>query len=84
VRENLREALRLLKEAGYDVPRAASWLMPGAERSSRSSCWARIRALSDVMLFFQAVAGAVGIGRQRGTIDPTQYETGFAAGISMW
>jgi microcin C transport system substrate-binding protein len=41
VRENLREALRLLKEAGYEV-RDRKLVDTRTERSSRSNCWARI------------------------------------------
>ena len=43
VRDNLREALRLLKEAGYEV-RDRKLVDVRPERSSRSNCWLRIRA----------------------------------------
>ncbi|KRR13206.1 hypothetical protein CQ12_31575 [Bradyrhizobium jicamae] len=88
VRENLREALRLLKEAGYEVrerrlvdsktgaPFALELL--GADPS-----------FERVMLFFKPSLERLGINVSVRTIDPTQYENrlrswDFDVVVSSW
>ena len=88
VRENLREALRLFKEAGYDV----------RDRKlvdTRTGAQFTIELLGDdpgferVMLFFKPSLERLGIAVSVRTIDPTQYENrlrswDFDVVVSSW
>jgi microcin C transport system substrate-binding protein len=73
VRNNLREALKLLKEAGYEV-RDQKLL------DSRTGAQLTIELLSEdpsferVMLFYKPSLERLGIGISVRTIDPIQYE----------
>jgi microcin C transport system substrate-binding protein len=88
VRENLREALRLLKEAGYEV-RDKKLV------DAKSGTQFAIELLGDdpsferVMLFFKPSLERLGIAVSVRTIDPTQYENrlrswDFDVVVSSW
>ena len=82
VRENLREGLRLLKEAGYEV-RERKLVDARPERSSLSNCWSKIRVSSASCCFSNlrwngsASQSVCARSIRRNT------RTGFVAGISM-
>ena len=73
VRENLREALRLLKEAGYEVrDRKLIEVKTGTQLSLE--LLAQDPAFERVMLFYKPSLERLGIAVSVRTIDPTQYE----------
>ena len=88
VRENLREALRLLKEAGYEVRErklvdSKSGAQFTLELLGADPCFER------VMLFFKPSLERLGIAVSVRTIDPTQYENrlrswDFDVVVSSW
>jgi microcin C transport system substrate-binding protein len=73
VRANLREALRLLKDAGHEV-------RDGKLVDSKTGAQLTVELLSEdpsferVMLFYKPSLERLGIGVSVRTIDPTQYE----------
>jgi microcin C transport system substrate-binding protein len=88
VRENLREALRLLKESGYEVRDrklvdAKNGTQFGLELLGEDPSFER------VMLFFKPSLERLGIAVSVRTIDPTQYENrlrswDFDVVVSSW
>src|SRR5882724_8877136 len=73
VRDNLREALRLLKEAGYEVrDRKLVDAKNGAQFSLE--LLGEDPSFERVMLFFKPSLERLGIAVSVRTIDPTQYE----------
>ena len=74
VRENLREALRLLKEAGYEVRDRKLVDSKTGNAVRRSNCSAQDPSFERVMLFFKPSLERLGIAVSVRTIDPTQYE----------
>jgi len=88
VRENLREGLRLLKEAGYEVrDRKLVDSRTGAQFALE--LLNADPAFERVMLFFKPSLERLGIAVSVRTIDPTQYENrlrswDFDAVVSSW
>lgn len=73
VRDNLREALRLLKAAGYEVrDRKLIDIKTGTQLSLE--LLAQDPAFERVMLFYKPSLERLGIAVSVRTIDPTQYE----------
>ncbi len=73
VRDNLREALRLLKEAGYEVrDRKLVDIKSGAQFTIE--LLVEDPSFERVMLFFKPSLERLGIAVSVRTIDPTQYE----------
>ena len=84
VRENLREAVRLMKEAGYRGARAQAGRQQDgrAVHTRNARCGSELRARHAVL---QAFSGAAWHCRQRADDrSERNMKTGFAAGISMW
>ena len=84
VRENLREALRLLKEAGYRGARSQAGRQQDGERSSRSNCSARIRASSGSCCSSSLRWSGSALPSACAPSIRRSMKTGFAAGISTW
>src|ERR1700676_751289 len=88
VRDNLREALRLLKEAGYEVrDRKLVDAKNGAQFSLE--LLGEDPSFERVMLFFKPSLERLGIAVSVRTIDPTQYENrlrswDFDAVVASW
>jgi microcin C transport system substrate-binding protein len=88
VRENLRESLRLLKEAGYEVrDRKLVDAKNGAQFSLE--LLGEDPSFERVMLFFKPSLERLGIAVSVRTIDPTQYENrlrswDFDVVVSSW
>jgi microcin C transport system substrate-binding protein len=88
VRDNLREALRLLKEAGYEVrDRKLVDAKNGAQFSLE--LLGEDPSFERVMLFFKPSLERLGIAVSVRTIDPTQYENrlrswDFDVVVSSW
>jgi microcin C transport system substrate-binding protein len=73
VRNNLREAMRLLKEAGYEVrDRKLIDTRTGAQLAFE--LLAQESTLERVMLFYKPALERLGMSVSVRTIDPTQYE----------
>ncbi len=73
VRNNLREALRLLKEAGYEV-RDRKLVEAKSGAPFAIELLADDPSMERVMLFFKPSLERLGIAVSVRTIDPTQYE----------
>src|SRR6266436_5213 len=73
VRENLREALRLLKEAGYEV-RDRKLIDTRSGTQFALELLGEDPSFERVMLFFKPSLERLGIAVSVRTIDPTQYE----------
>jgi microcin C transport system substrate-binding protein len=88
VRDNLREALRLLKEAGYEVrDRKLVDIKTGTQFALE--LLGEDPSFERVMLFFKPSLERLGIAVSVRTIDPTQYENrlrswDFDVVISSW
>ncbi len=73
VRENLREALRLIKEAGYEVrDRKLVDVKTGAQLALE--LLNQDASFERVMLFYKPSLERLGIAVSVRTVDPTQYE----------
>ena len=73
VRENLREALRLLKEAGYEV-RDRKLIDSKTGTQFAFELLSQDPSFERVMLFYKPSLERLGIAVSVRTIDPTQYE----------
>ena len=73
VRENLREALRLLKEAGYEV-RDRKLIDSKTGTQLAFELLSQDPSFERVMLFYKPSLERLGIAVSVRTIDPTQYE----------
>jgi microcin C transport system substrate-binding protein len=73
MRDNLREALRLLKEAGYEV-RERKLIDTRTGNQLAFELLAQDPAFERVMLFYKPSLERLGIAVSVRTIDPTQYE----------
>ena len=88
VRENLREALRLLKEAGYEV-RERKLVDSKTGAQFALELLGADPTFERVMLFFKPSLERLGIAVSVRTIDPTQYENrlrswDFDVVVSSW
>ena len=88
VRENLREALRLLKEAGYEV-RDRKLVDAKSGTQFALELLGEDPSFERVMLFFKPSLERLGIAVSVRTIDPTQYENrlrswDFDIVVSSW
>jgi microcin C transport system substrate-binding protein len=88
VRENLREALRLLKEAGYEV-RDRKLVDAKSGTQFALELLGEDPSFERVMLFFKPSLERLGIAVSVRTIDPTQYENrlrswDFDVVVSSW
>jgi microcin C transport system substrate-binding protein len=88
VRENLREALRLLKEAGYEV-RDRKLVDTRSGTQFALELLGEDPSFERVMLFFKPSLERLGIAVSVRTIDPTQYENrlrswDFDVVVSSW
>lgn len=88
VRENLREALRLLKEAGYEV-RDRKLVNGRTGAPFELELLGEDPSFERVMLFFKPSLERLGIAVSVRTIDPTQYENrlrswDFDVVVSSW
>ena len=73
VRENLREALRLFKEAGYEV-RERKLVDTKTGTQFAVELLAQLPVFERVMLFYKPSLERLGIAVTVRTVDPTQYE----------
>ena len=73
VRNNLREALRMLKEAGYEV-RDRKLVEAKSGRPFTAELLVEDPSMERIMLFFKPSLERLGIAVSVRTIDPTQYE----------
>jgi microcin C transport system substrate-binding protein len=88
VRENLREALRMLKEAGYEV-RDRKLVDTKTGTQFALELLGEDPSFERVMLFFKPSLERLGIAVSVRTIDPTQYENrlrswDFDVVVSSW
>ena len=74
MRANLREAMRLLKEAGFEIKRRASWSMPRRQAGQRRDSWSRIRPRSASSLFYKPSLERIGVTASIRTVDDAQYQ----------